>query len=187
MTAILETPPLRDIARLRKKAGLTQKELASKVGIKPPTMNKIEKGRLQPSYKIVCQIFAVLRNHLETDEKKLDDIITKDVLMATPKWTIEKAINEMSKHDYGQIPVQDGGRIIGTITERSLSRYVLRGGRTDVSVVDAMDDPLPQLPGQTSVRVAESLFYMYPGVLVVDSKGVVGIVTRADTYAPAKQ
>ena len=51
----------RDIIRSRRTAGLTQVELARKAGIRPETLNRIEKGRHSPSVATVEKIDQALK------------------------------------------------------------------------------------------------------------------------------
>lgn len=185
MTVNMLLPPLGEIKEWRMKAGMSQKALAKAIGISASAMNKIEKGRLKPSYETVAAIFKALSEHssAEARGKTLADIMTEDILMATEDWTLERAIEEMDLNHFGQIPVRVGSKIVGTVTERSLSRFFSKNeGRRSASVTEAMEAPLPQVPGDTSLSAVEALLYEYPGLLVNDGKGVVGIVTRADVY-----
>lgn len=45
---------------LRKKAGLTQAQLAEKVGVTPPAVNQYESGERRPSAEIVLRLTAAL-------------------------------------------------------------------------------------------------------------------------------
>ena len=48
------------IVRHRRKAGLTQVELARRAGIRPQSLNRIEQGRVDPSVRTIEKIDKVL-------------------------------------------------------------------------------------------------------------------------------
>ena len=48
------------IIRHRRKAGLTQAELARRAGIRPESLNRIEQGRVDPSVRTIERIDKVL-------------------------------------------------------------------------------------------------------------------------------
>jgi DNA-binding XRE family transcriptional regulator len=48
------------IIRHRRKAGLTQAELARRAGIRPESLNRIEQGRVDPSVRTIEKIDKVL-------------------------------------------------------------------------------------------------------------------------------
>ncbi len=51
----------RDIIRHRRRAGLTQVELARRAGIRPESLNRIEQGKVSPSVATVEKIDKALR------------------------------------------------------------------------------------------------------------------------------
>lgn len=53
-----------------------------------------------------------------------------------PKATVLDAVREMDQRQIGSLPVLDGGRLVGMITERDYARRgVLRGRRSDETLV----------------------------------------------------
>ena len=57
----------RKIIRDRRRLGLTQAELARRVGIRPESMNRIELGRVSPTIRTIEKIDRVL---IEAEEKE---------------------------------------------------------------------------------------------------------------------
>src|SRR6266849_5661066 len=57
----------RDIIRDRNRLGLSQAELARRAGIRPETLNRIEKGKRSPSVRTVDKIERALRKAEEED------------------------------------------------------------------------------------------------------------------------
>lgn len=56
--------------------------------------------------------------------KKLQDIMTKDCITVTKQDNIYEIAVKMKEHDIGFIPIVDGKKLIGVVTDRDL---VLRG------------------------------------------------------------
>lgn len=56
------------IIKYRKKAGLSQKQLAKEAGITQPFMNEIESGKKKPSLEVLFKICEVLDIKLFPEE-----------------------------------------------------------------------------------------------------------------------
>jgi CBS domain-containing protein len=117
--------------------------------------------------------------------KKVKEIMTRTVEMVRPQDTLQDAAGKMKTHDVGVLPVADGGKVVGMVTDRDI---VLRGtaagkdpGSTHVedvmtaSVVtcyesDNIDDVARTMKSHQIRRV----------VILDDAKRVVGIVSLGD-------
>lgn len=71
------------IAALREKRGLTQEELASKIGISRASLSHYEKNRREPDYNTINKLanyFHVTADYLlgRVEEPEIDDIAAKD-------------------------------------------------------------------------------------------------------------
>ncbi len=59
---------------------------------------------------------------------KIRDILTKDPEVIQPEAMICEAARKMKKHDIGMLPVCDGERLVGSLTDRDLTiRAVAEG------------------------------------------------------------
>lgn len=59
---------------------------------------------------------------------KIRDVMTKDVQVARPGDTIQDVAARMTSGDFGFIPVADGERLVGTVTDRDIAvRAVAKG------------------------------------------------------------
>jgi CBS domain-containing protein len=70
------------------------------------------------------------------------DVMSRDVELVSPDMGIVEVAEKMASHDIGCIPVCDGERLIGMITDRDITVRVV-GGRRDPSsctVRDAMSE-----------------------------------------------
>ncbi|MGB9959203.1 MAG: CBS domain-containing protein [Candidatus Bathyarchaeales archaeon] len=174
MVILAITGPL--IKKLRLEAKLTQKKLAEIVGVSQAHIAKIEQGKVDPRLSTVNKILQVL---MENKEKKCRDLMTKGVLFARPNDSVLKVSEVMVRHAISQMPVIDGNKVVGTITEEGIIRK-LGSNITEEKVDSLMDPPLPMVSEETGISAILSLLKRRQGVLVVRGKKVVGIITRSD-------
>jgi predicted transcriptional regulator len=164
------------LKKLRTEAGLTQKRLAELVGMSQAHIAKIERGKVDPRLSTINKILAVLA---EGKKSRCGDIMTKDVLFAKPQNSILKVSEVMVRHGISQMPVLNGSRIIGTITEEDIIRN-LSATIAEEKVQKIMDPPLPTASEETSVDAVRPLLERHQGILVTRGKEFVGIITRSD-------
>ena len=68
---------------------------------------------------------------------KVRDVMTRDVHIARPGDTLREVSDRMARGDFGFIPVAEGDRLIGTITDRDIVvRAVAAGASPDSPVVE---------------------------------------------------
>jgi predicted transcriptional regulator len=164
------------LKKLRADSGLTQRELAALIGISQAHIAKIEKESVDPRLSTVNKILQVLT---EGEGKKCGEVMTRDVISAKPKDKIMKISQLMMKHAISQLPVLDGGKIVGTITEESIVRN-LSSTLAEDAVEKIMQAPLPSVPEDTNINIIRPLLEDHAGVLVVRKGEIVGIITRSD-------
>ncbi|MEM3641299.1 MAG: CBS domain-containing protein, partial [Candidatus Bathyarchaeia archaeon] len=164
------------LKKLRLEAKLTQKKLAELVGVSQAHIAKIEQGKVDPRLSTVNKILQVLT---ESKEKKCGDLMTREVLFARPDDSVLKVSEIMMRHAISQMPVIDGHRVVGTITEESIIRK-LGSNIAGEKVENIMDPPLPMVSEEASVSAIRPLLERRQGVLVVRGGKVVGIITRSD-------
>jgi len=70
---------------------------------------------------------------------KVSDVMTRDVQTVTPDQTAREAANFMLSADAGSIPVTEGDRLIGMITDRDIAvRGVAKGHGPETPVRELM-------------------------------------------------
>jgi len=164
------------LKRLRLEAGLTQRQLAELVDISQAHIAKIEKEKVDPRLSTVNKILQVLT---EREGKKCGEIMTRHVISIKPADKVSQASQLMMKHAISQLPVLEGGKIVGTVTEDSIVRN-LSTALADERIERIMQAPLPSVPEDTSVDMIQPLLQDHPAVLIVRRGEIVGIIARSD-------
>src|SRR3954470_19724318 len=74
---------------------------------------------------------------------KISEVMTRDVQTVRPDQPVQQAASFMLDADAGSIPVTDGDRLIGMITDRDIAvRGVAKGYGPDTPVRELMTDDL---------------------------------------------
>ena len=164
------------LKKLRLEAGLTQKKLAELIGISQAHIAKIERGKVDPRLSTINKILAVISKGKNVTCK---DIMTEGVLSAKPNNSVLKVSEVMVRHAISQMPILDGSKIIGTITEENIISN-LGADVAEKKVKNIMGAPLPTVSEETPVDIVRPLLEGHQGVLVTKGKELVGIITRSD-------
>lgn len=123
--------------------------------------------------------------------QKLRDIMTRDVEIIAPKATVQEAAKKMQDLNVGALPVCDGDKLIGMITDRDLVMRVLAEGRnpTTVTVSEAISKDVVFCFEDDGVDKASQLMarHQIRRLPVMSStKRLVGIVTLGDVAVHGK-
>jgi CBS domain-containing protein len=115
---------------------------------------------------------------------RISDVMTRDVATVRPDQTAQEAANFMLNSDAGSIPVTEGDRLIGMITDRDIAvRGVAKGHGPDTPVRDIMTSGI--ICARTSDSVEEAASKMSEAQVrrlpvIDDSEKLVGIVSLGD-------
>ncbi|MEW6036159.1 MAG: CBS domain-containing protein [Candidatus Micrarchaeota archaeon] len=172
---------LERIGKMRKQLGLTQKKLAALAGVSQSLIAKIESGKIDPAYSKVMQIFLALEREHSKGKKTSEQIMTPHIASVTPSDHLDRAVKLMRAKDISQLPVLEGGKCVGSISD-TLVVDLLADGRSpkDILVRDAMAESYPVLPANSFSDVVTDLLHHYPAVLVEKDGRLAGIITKAD-------
>jgi CBS domain-containing protein len=115
---------------------------------------------------------------------KISEVMTRDVQTVRPDQPVQDAASFMLSADAGSIPVTDGDRLIGMITDRDIAvRGVAKGYGPDTPVRELMTDDLviARLDDDTddvASRMSNAQVRRLP--VVDDQERLCGIVSLGD-------
>jgi cystathionine beta-synthase len=117
----------------------------------------------------------VLRSKHEHDE-------VPPLVAVKPTDRVRDAIARLHEHGLSQLPVVDGGAVVGALGERGLLKHAAGdAGLLDAEVARVMEPPFPTVAAADDVREAIDLLTGdVQALLVADEGRPAGIVTRAD-------
>jgi cystathionine beta-synthase len=115
--------------------------------------------------------------------KVLEDKVRRaESIFSIPLATsIEEAVNLMKEHDISQLPIIEGGSVLGSISEaRILEILVSNPAAKSKPVAEYMEEPFPVLPADASINlVAEHMKNDTTAVLMETGKSF-DIITKSD-------
>ncbi len=183
-------PLLDEISRRRKEAGLTQSKLAGIAGVSQSIIAKIESGSVDPSYSIVRKLFSAL-DSLKAESasgedrvRRAGELMSRGVVWVGKNQLVRDAVTVMRRRGYSQLPVLDGGRSIGSLSEKTVLDRAAHGENLEElfrrRVGDVMESPLPVVNEDTSVDALYGLLRENYAVLVSRGNEVIGILAKSD-------
>jgi CBS domain-containing protein len=115
---------------------------------------------------------------------KVSEAMTAQVVTATPSTTIAEAARQMSQIDSGALPVVDGGKVVGFVTDRDIVvRAVAKGSSLDGPVSGIMSSDIHCCKAEDSVADAASHMgnHQIRRLVVLDEGGgLAGIISLGD-------
>lgn len=158
------------------------REVAKAVGRSVATISRIERGRIRPSWDLAQAIFRFLleqENRL-TPSLRARDVMSRDLVTVEPSASLSHAIGLMERRGFSQLPVAEGGRVVGAISETTLLRALADPRHRHSRVADVQEPAFPQVAEEFPVDLLATLLTRYPAVLVAQKGELRGIVTRID-------
>jgi len=172
-----------EIKNLRKKANLTQKQLAKIVGVNQSLISQIELGTKNPSYKLADKILSTINSKL-SNEVIIKDVITKNLIFVTPNDTVNEVLNKIG-NKFDQLPVIESGKNVGTVFSKDLIKLFDKKNFRQIKVKDIMGIELPVINESESIYRIQKLLQLFDAVLV-KKNNCFGIITRSDLIKKMK-
>jgi len=184
---IVRLPTPEEIRNLRVRAGLTQKKLAELAGVTQAYIAKIEKGQADPKLSTLQRILHAIESEISSSYPvTVGEIATQPVIYVRPTDTVKKSVELMERHNISQLPVIEGGKQIGAISETNLLKRVASGEKLNTllnqRVSKIMGPPFPIVDRTTDIRRIYTMLEEHPAVLVTEREKIIGIITRADIF-----
>ena len=109
---------------------------------------------------------------------------SRELITANADQNVAEVIGLLKLHGISQVPVLDGGRLIGIISENRLLQRALKGGPTTVAVRDLVEADYCTVDPNTEVHVLTELFRRFKVAFVLgvepESKKAFDVITRID-------
>lgn len=126
------------------------------------------------------------RGFLE-DELKVRDLIARKkdrrFIGVQAGDSVRQAFNLMKSYDISQLPVQDGEKVVGSITETQVLHFLLENPlqNSEKTVRDVMGKPFPVVKDDLPIsQLNRYISKEMPAVVAADRSGVLHIVTQYD-------
>lgn len=114
------------------------------------------------------------------------DIMTRDVMSVSPRESLRRAAQLMDEMNVGSLPVCDGERLVGMITDRDITVRATSAGQDpeDTHVEDVMTDKVrycfeDQEVNEVMNQMADAQIRRIP-VVGRDTHNLIGIVSLGD-------
>ena len=177
-------PKLQEIKRRRIQLGITQQQLAKELRVGQSTIAKIERGSINPSYKLAGRIFAHLDSYSSAKLGTAGEIATKPIVAVSEGDHLRKAVRIIQEHGFKQVPVVKGGTCVGSVSERTVSQRMFErrnpAALLNQRVSRVMDEAFPSVPEDTPVSGVVTLLQNKQAILTLKKGRVTGIITNAD-------
>ncbi|MEM3781511.1 MAG: CBS domain-containing protein [Candidatus Micrarchaeaceae archaeon] len=171
-------PDIKEIAKIRRRLGLSQKRLAKSAGISQSLLAKIESGSANPSYKAVASLFDALAQAESADSKKASDIMVRNVIVLDAYERVSNAAKLAKEYKISQFPVTKNGVYIGSV--RTVD---LLGAHKGEPVAAYVNYDFPTVSEDMPLDVISDIISATGRPVVVLSKGkVAGIITADDLF-----
>lgn len=122
---------------------------------------------------------------------QIRDLMTENPSSCAPNTPVVEAAKVMAREDVGSIPVVDGGRLVGVVTDRDLVVRVLAEGRDpeNTTVGDVASSDVATVSPDESLDQALTLLALHQvrRLPVVEGDQLVGIVAQADVALHADE
>ena len=177
-------PRLEYIKQARIRLGITQRKLAGLTGISTSMINQIESGRCKPSYETARKLFEILSSLEGKSSMKAGNICSTNLISDQRDEMLHSAIDKMRKNSISQIPVFDGSRVVGIISEDGLAKSMVEKDENkirDTIISEVMEPPPPLVDVSTPAKAIVPLVRFARCVLVSERGNVIGIITLSDT------
>ena len=176
-------PRLEYIKQARIRLGITQRRLASLTGVSTSMINQIESGRCKPSYETARRIFEILGSLEGRTSMKVGNICSRNLISVQKEQKLHSAIDVMRKNSISQVPVFDGSKVVGILTEDGLAKIMVEKDEElrNVPAAEMMDPPPPIVDNSTPAKAVIPLVRFAKCILVSEKGNVVGIMTITDT------
>ena len=174
-------PDAKDIVSLRKKMGLSQRELASICGLGFAWINQVESGKIKdPSYSKLKKIADYYEFRKENKGWTAGEICNTKIITAEIGQSLQKANEKMISKGISQIPVMCNNQCIGMLTDKRV-RDFFYSDKSKLPIKQKMLEPPPPIfDSSTPANILHQILEYFDCVLVEKDGKIYGIVVNQD-------
>lgn len=175
----------REFKKRRNLLGFSQLKLAKLANISQSIINKLENGKIDPTYSTILKIEKALEKEENIKHKKAKQIMVKEIISISPQTKIFKALEIMRNNDFSQLLVIQKNKVIGTIYEKTILDTIAQK-------IDIYNESIKKFVDKKPIIVPSNynsvdLKYIFQNrntkfVLVQDDEEILGIVTKSDLF-----
>jgi cystathionine beta-synthase len=121
------------------------------------------------------------------DEMKVSDLISRkrnrQFITIQHDETVKKALDLMKKNDISQLPIMEGTKMVGSITENSVLNFLIENPfrNSDKHVTEIMGIPFPTVDENVPLsQINRYISRTTPAVIATDKSGSMYILTQYD-------
>jgi predicted transcriptional regulator len=174
-------PDLKDILSLRKKMGLTERELGSKCGISFAWIYQVEKGKIKdPSYTKLKKIADYYEIQKKNKGWTAGEICNKEMITTEIGHSLHKTNEKMISKGISQIPVFEKNVCVGMLTDKTIGSFFSLD-KSKILINQKMLEPTPPIVDSSSpVKIVKDLLDFFDCVLVEKRGKIYAIIVMQD-------
>lgn len=174
-------PDAKDVISLRKKMGLSQRELANECELSLAWINQVENGKIKdPSYSKLKKIADYYETRKKNKGWTADDICNKNMVSAKIGQSLQKANETMISKGISQIPVFKEKNCVGMLTDKTVSLFFSLD-KSKIMIKQNMLEPTPPIVDLSCAsKILDKILDYFDCVLVERKGEIYGIVVRQD-------
>jgi cystathionine beta-synthase len=125
------------------------------------------------------------RGFLDKNDQTAFDIVksknSESIISASKHDKISDVISLLTKHNISQLPVTEGDKIVGSISEKDIFKFVLENPTNkDESIASILRPPFPQVEANATIEELSKLMDKDNSAITVKLPSGFGIITRQD-------
>ena len=149
-------------------------------------INRLESKQIEPSYSKVKILIETLKKQERRKSRTCGDIASKSIYKIQAKSTLKEAARIIHKKNISQLPVFDGEKVIGSLSEKTILRVLSESGSSEKAfkkiIEDVMEPSFPTVNKNTPIELLYQILEFFDAVIVMDKAKIIGIITRSDLF-----
>ena len=116
----------KDIAKIRKRLGMTQNQLSERSGVSQSLIAKIEANKVAPTYRTVKKISDSIDKEKLKVSIKINKVMTRKIYLISSEETVKNTIKLMTDNEISQLPIIHNKTQVGSITDKKIMKLMFQ-------------------------------------------------------------